>query len=244
MGNEENTTIQFYNALAPTYNAQMKSEPSNDLVRKHMADYFIKTVAGKNILDLGGGTGKDLCWLLQNDYCVCFCEPAVNMRSIAIDMNLHQLKSDRITFADDHQSDFRNWTPETFATQFDAVLANFAVLNSIGDLPLLFQKLALVLKPGGHIIANMLDTTGYGKFKYYFKNFMVALIRNSKPVLVTRQHGIEHTAWLHTPSYLNKSSAEIFSIENVQSLNGFGFMLVHLQYQKTGLPVDLHNHYL
>jgi SAM-dependent methyltransferase len=234
MNKDENTTIQFYNALAPTYNARMKSEPSNDIVRKQVADYFVKTVQDKNILDLGGGTGKDLDWLLQNGYTVCFCEPAANMRNIAIDRNLIELKSDTITFANDHQSDFRLWTPETFGIQFDAVLANFAVLNSINDLPQLFQKISVILKPGGHIIANMLDTTGHGRVKYYFKNFLAALVRNSKPVLVTRQHSIEHTAWLHTPSDIRKSSIGSFIVKNVQSLNGFGFMLVHLQYQKTG----------
>ena len=242
MDKDENTTIQFYNALAPTYNARMKSEASNDIVRKQVADYFIKTVKGINVLDLGGGTGKDLRWLIESGYKVRFCEPAINMRNIAIDMNSHELKSERITFTNDYQSDFRNWTPETFDIQFDAVLANFAVLNSIDDLPLLFQKIAMVLKPGGHIVANILDTTRLGRFKYYFKNFLAAFFRGGKPVLVTRQHSIEHTAWLHTPGYITKSSAATFVVKNVQSLNGFGFMLVHLQYPKAALLADSDNH--
>jgi SAM-dependent methyltransferase len=233
MDKDENTSIQFYNALAPTYNAQMKSEPSNEVVRKQVADYFVKNVSGINILDLGGGTGKDLHWLVQSGYNVFFCEPAANMRNIAMDLNLRELKCDRITFANDHQSDFRNWTPATFRTQFDAVIANFAVLNSISDLPLLFQKISIVLKPGGHIIANMLDTTRYGRLKYYFKNFLAAFARSSKPVLITRQHGIEHKAWLHTPADISKFLPKDFVVLKVQSLNGFGFMLVHLRHSKT-----------
>ena len=63
-----------------------------------------------------------------------------------------------IFFFEDERADFRNWTDVfPFEHRMDAVLANFAVINCIPDIDCLFDKLALALKPGGQVIALILD---------------------------------------------------------------------------------------
>ena len=226
--NKYKNTVAFYDAIAEGYNKTLEGDHSSREVRRIVADYFIKTVKGKVVLDFGGGTGLDLPWLLENNYRICFCEPSANMRNHAIEFCKPAMAEKRIRFLDNGEVDFRNWRATTSKQKFDAVLANFAVINSIEQTDILFEKLVEILKPGGHIIATMLDTTVMGILKYRKRNFMNALLKGEAAVLVTMENNYEHVSYLHTPGKI-KQSARQFICRNIQPLYGFGFMLVHLQ---------------
>jgi ubiquinone/menaquinone biosynthesis C-methylase UbiE len=224
-----NDAIAFYNTVAPEYDLEMSADTTNNNVRAKISSYFVQTVLGENILDFGGGTGLDLPWLLNHNYKVTFCEPAPEMRNIAIQLNQNQLKNEHITFLSSEQSDFNNWYAGTFENKFDAVLANFGVINSIADIGALINKLNSVLKPGGHIIANMLDTTPGGIMRWYKKNFVKAILANSPPVMITQFKGTKHTSFLHTPGKIEHFARHSFECKKIERIGGFGFMLVHLQ---------------
>ncbi|HTB30468.1 MAG TPA: class I SAM-dependent methyltransferase, partial [Bacteroidia bacterium] len=217
----------FYNSVAAEYDTKMNLDIHNNNTRKIVADYFIATVKGKYVLDFGGGTGTDLSWLTENDFDICFCEPAKGMRDIA--MYKYTINPARVQFLDNTRIDFRQWNGDSFSQKFDGVLANFAGINSIDDIKLLFQKLNDVIIPGGHIIASLLDTTYSGVCKHYLKSFLTAYIKNADPVLITQHAGNKHTAYLHTPDKLRSAMSEDFSCAKIESISGSGFMLLHCQ---------------
>ena len=157
------------------------------------------------------------------------------MRKIAEDMNGHGLKSDRVVFLNSPQSDFRTWTKDTFPARPSAVLANFAVLNSIEDLPLFFETMSEILEPEGHIIANMLDTTYSGIARKYWWHFLKAGLSNQGPVYNTEAGDRRHIAYLHSVRKIKQSSSKHFACRKIQGLGGYGFMLVHLQKKPSGI---------
>jgi SAM-dependent methyltransferase len=207
----------------------MSSNSLNSLVREKAANYFQAVVKGKHVMDFGGGTGGDLNWLIDNNYEVCFCEPSKAMRNVAIELNTKKLKSNQIHFLTDIQTDFKNWDSTIFPKKFDAVLADFCVFNCIDDITLLFSKLGSVLKPGGHIIAVLLDTTINGILKHYLKNFVSSFVKNKAPYMLVAHSGSTHEVYLHTPNKIKQALPKNFSLQKLEPLGNPGFMLLHLQ---------------
>ena len=68
--------------------------------------------------------------------------------------------------------------------------------------------------------------------QYYFKSFLTAFVGNNEPKLITHYQDVEHTAWLHTPYIIRKSAEGLLSLEHIERLKGFGFILVHLRRPK------------
>ena len=166
---EEN--ISYYNSIAGQYN-NMVDKNSDKAVREKVANRFCSIVQNAAVLDFGGGTGLDLKWLAENNNQIFFCEPSKAMREIAIS-TCKNLLTQNIIFLDDLTADFRQWKRHLpFVEKADAVLANFAVLNCIPDIELLFQNLGPFIKDGGNIIALILT-----------KNFKRRLMSNFKSAL-------------------------------------------------------------
>lgn len=223
----------FYDAIAKEYNRRMCAYSSNEEVRSKVKEYFLDTVKSGNVLDFGGGTGLDLFWLSENNFNVYFCEPSSGMKNIAVELNDKQLKNNRVVFLEGIQTDFRQWSGGTFNIKFDGLLANFAVINSIHDLTLFFEKMGSILHPGGHLIASLLDTTFNGIIRYHPKRFLIALIKREDPLLITNYGNTEHVSYLHSAAKIRKASAKYFSCERITSLGGFGFMLIHFKRKST-----------
>jgi len=185
-------------------------------------------------MDFGGGTGADLGWLTKNMYEVCFCEPSKAMRDIAIELNNKEIKSERIQFLKETQTDFIQWNSNTFPNNFDAILADFCVFNTIDDINLLFSKLNTILNPGGQIIATLLDTTFKGIIKYHIKSFVRAFITMGYPTMLVQHSVNRHTVYLHTPGKLMQAIPGEFSCKKIESLGKSGFMLVHFEKSEHG----------
>ncbi|HWY36712.1 MAG TPA: hypothetical protein VNX68_18855, partial [Nitrosopumilaceae archaeon] len=76
--------ISYYDEIAGNYDAILNNDGANKIIREMVAGRFSSLVKGGYVLDFGGGTGRDLAWLIQNNYQIIFCEPSVAMRKIAI----------------------------------------------------------------------------------------------------------------------------------------------------------------
>jgi SAM-dependent methyltransferase len=214
--------IAFYNEIAANYDAILDQDCSNEIVRKRVKEKFISAVKIGWVLDFGGGTGRDINWLLDNKYKIIFCEPSKHMRQKAIDE--HQ--NNNITFLENYKVDFTNWNIELpFAIKADGILANFAVINCIDDIELLFKNLAKVIKPGGHFMALMLDH----KYKQSWRRKLRELIRSfssSKPSVINvnyKEH--QQAVYIYSPRNIKKASAPCFDIKSRESL--FQFTLFH-----------------
>ena len=224
----ESKNISYYNAIADEYNDMLNKEPDR-IIRKNVADKFCNIVESGTVLDFGGGTGLDIQWLIDNGFNVFFCEPSSGMRERAI-TDHSNLPKDRITFLDNSSTDFRRWHSQLpFVEKVDAVLSNFAVLNCIPDIELLFKSLALVIKPGGNMIALVLTKSLKKNLRLDFQNMLKSFVHRGRTILNIwyKKHG--QTVYVYSIKEIEKASAKDFIFCGSEVLPSSVFMLIHLK---------------
>jgi SAM-dependent methyltransferase len=218
--NEKN--IAFYNEIAANYDTILDQESSNEIVRKRVKEKFISIVKSGWVLDFGGGTGRDINWLLDNKHKIIFCEPSKQMRQKAIDEH----KNNNITFLENDKVDFTNWHIELpFPIKAEAILSNFAVINCIDDIELLFKNLANVVKPGGHFIALMLNHKYKQTWRRKLREFVRSFISSKPSVINVNYKEHQQTVYVYSPRNIKKASSVYFDICSQETL--FQFTLFH-----------------
>jgi len=222
------SNIEYYNAIATLYN-RMLSNDSDKNIRKKVADTFCAIVNHAVVLDFGGGTGLDLRWLSDNNQTVFFCEPSAGMRNIAVS-DPSNGRDNKVIFLEDVATDFRQWDVKLpFVEKVDAVLSNFAVLNCIQEIELLFQNLSLVVKSRGYLIALILtkhsEKTLFGMFYRGLRSFI-----HAKPMSVKIFHQ-EHQQTVHIYSLkeIIKASKATFDFCGCELIESSVFTLIKLQ---------------
>ena len=224
----ERENILYYNAIANEYNEMLDTIPDK-IARNKVADKFCSAVKDGVILDFGGGTGLDIQWLTDKNFTVFFCEPSSGMRERAIGA-YSNLPQDKILFLDDSATDFRQWHLQLpFPVQVDAVLSNFAVLNCIPNIKLLFQNLALVIKPGGNMIALVLTKKLKNKLDVTFRSILKSFISYGPTTLnlIYKKH--RQTVYVYSLKEIIKAASKKFSFCSSEILPRSGFTLIHLR---------------
>jgi SAM-dependent methyltransferase len=220
--------ILYYNAIANDYDDMLDKTPDR-IVRERVADKFCSIVKGAAVLDFGGGTGLDLDWLAEHNQTIFFCEPSSGMREKAM-CNHNDLQHDRVIFLNDFAADFRQWHLQLpFAIKVDAVLANFAVINCIPGIELLFQNLALVIKPGGNILALVLARDLKKMLKRNFRDVLKSFIRHEPVTMNVRYKKYQQTVYIYSISEIINASKNDFIFCSSEYLPGSGFTLLHLK---------------
>jgi SAM-dependent methyltransferase len=221
--------ISYYDKVADEYNHALNGVASNEAVRQRVREKLQSLLPSGCVLDFGGGTGLDLGWLTASGYSVLFCEPSEAMRAKAIEYNNDTLHSDAIVFLATAQTDYNNWHPAPpLPRQVDAILSNFCPVNNIEDIRLLFSRLALAIKPGGHFVMLLLDIPFKKRFKWHRRNTLLSLLGKRPFVMQVQSGAFTQTAYVHTPADIRKAAAPYFDYRSAESLGGFGFVLVHL----------------
>lgn len=219
----------YYDLIAADYDRLFQEVDSNRAVRQRVQEYSSKHVRNAVVMDFGGGTGLDLPWLLEISRKIYFCEPSSKMRNIAMRRVSGHPSREKILFLDDVNSQISNWSPGIpTAEKIDACLANFAVLNNIRDPGAAFEKLASVIKPGGNLIINVLDSRWRRLITRYTKEYIRSFF--SKEVIThTRYRGLIQNVYLHKPAKLTMSANPFFELRHTMPLKAFGFLLIHLR---------------
>jgi len=226
--NEQNIT--YYDRIANSYDQLMEQDDSNKLIRQKVKAKFLSYVQAGQVLDFGGGTGIDLEWLSANNYKIFFCEPSVSMREKAMQYNNNILHYNDIVFLDTAQTDFTGWGKvPPFSEQVDAILSNFAVINNIQDIELLFKHLALVIKPGGHFMIVFLDLSFKKKLGLNRRSAIQSFIFRTTFIMYVWHHEHKQTVFVHPEKKIKKASAPYFRYCSAEVLGGFGFKLMHLR---------------
>ena len=224
----QSENILYYNAIANEYNDMLDKNPDR-IVREKVANKFCSIVKAAAVLDFGGGTGLDLEWLTNNNHTILFCEPSIGMREKAI-CNYKNLLHNKVIFLDDFAADFRQWHLQLpFTVKVDAVLLNFAVLNCIPDIELLFQNLAIVVKPGGNMIALVLTKNLKKMLTENFRSILKSFIHH-EPATINVQYKKHHqTVYIYSIKEIIKVSKKHFNFCSSEVLPASGFTLIHLK---------------
>lgn len=224
----DSENILYYNAIANEYNNMVDTE-ADRIVREKVANKFCSIVKSPVVLDFGGGTGLDLEWLSRNYNTVFFCEPSAGMRRQAIDSHKDpQYKN--VIFLDGAATDFRQWHLQPpFPVKVDAVLSNFAVLNCIPDIELLFLNLSRIVKQDGNVIALVLSKN--------FKKTLLSRLRHMLKFFTNREATAIHlqykenrqTVYIYSIKEIAKASRKYFDFFSYEALHPSGFTLLHLK---------------
>jgi SAM-dependent methyltransferase len=221
--------ISYYNAIAAGYDAMLSNDTANSIIRSEVAAHFTRLVKEGYVLDFGGGTGQDLGWLLRQRYHILFCEPSFAMRQIALERGMKEFPGADILFMDDTKTDFRNWEEDyPFERKMDAVLANFAVINCIPDIGLLFEKLAKTIKPGGVVLALMLDNSLRKRLRSNLKGTIYSWITGNPVNFFIDYNGSCQLVYIHSVKAIKRALGNKFEFKYLEGLEGFGFCLIHL----------------
>jgi SAM-dependent methyltransferase len=220
--------IVYYNAIANEYDDMLNNDRDH-AVREKVARKFSALVTKSKVLDFGGGTGLDLPWLTEDNETVFFCEPSTPMREKAIH-NRGRRTGDKVIFLDDQASDFRQWHLRLpFTAKVDAVLSNFAVLNCIPDLPLLFRNVAMVVKPGGDMILLVLNRNLKKMLKGNLTNIIKSFMSRQPTSINIRYNEHRQTVYIHSIKEIIKASNKYFSFCGSELLPASGFTFIHLK---------------
>jgi len=210
----------YYDVIAQSYDGMMGRVDANTQVRKQVADKFISIVpAGSRVLDFGGGTGLDLEWLTAGGYAITFCEPSEKMRQQA---TMRVGKHPSVTVLDSVHTDFTRWDAQLpFEGRIDGILCDFAVINCIEHIGLLFECFSALLSSGGSIIALMLKHD-YQKNSWQRLRQSVKYMVWRRPALVTIRFGeSQQMVYLYSQIEIKRAIAPGFNIVSADDTDQF-----------------------
>jgi SAM-dependent methyltransferase len=180
---------EFHDRLSPQYDACLSGSPANALAREAFQDLVRRyTADGGLVLDFGCGTGLDALEYASTGYHVLAYDNSPGMLSqLRLRCKNEIAAGSVIPSSMDYPAFLRN-LPQY--PRPDTVAANFAVLNSIGDLRPLFEGFGARMAPGGCLIASLLNPLHWSRVKTH-RWWGVVLRRPREP-------------WAHmTEPYLN-----------------------------------------
>jgi SAM-dependent methyltransferase len=154
----------FHDDVAAQYDVHLGGNPYNELARTAFRELVGRYVlTGSTLLDFGCGTGLDALYYAQHGYRVLAYDNSPGMIAELERRCRTQIASGAIAT---HAAGY-----PSFLAQFpawpapNAVVANFAVLNSIRDLSPLFETFARELAPPGWIVVSILNPLHWAKVK-------------------------------------------------------------------------------
>jgi ubiquinone/menaquinone biosynthesis C-methylase UbiE len=141
-----------FDAVAEEYDAHFTSSRLGgwlrDAVRRHLTGLV---QPGDRLLELGCGTGEDALWLARLGANVIATDVSSAMLEAAARKAAMSEVSSRITFVQLDLAEISHEAETTGVGNYDAVLANFGVLNCLPDRRPLAVVLARWVRPGGRV---------------------------------------------------------------------------------------------
>ncbi|MBE1162380.1 class I SAM-dependent methyltransferase [Dyella acidiphila] len=183
------------------YHALFTSSQQDLQVRSRFQSLALKLLGqGDDLLDFGAGTGIDAKVYAAHGHRTFVYEPSDSMR----DYLLHHCR-DEIGGA----AVVRVELP--LACQVQGVTANFAVLNHFDDHRALFDDLSRVVRPGGFVLASMLNPYYLGDARYgWWRSNLLTLLR-------TGRYAIQSESRIHrfAPRVVARAAAPHFRLERL-----------------------------
>jgi SAM-dependent methyltransferase len=113
--------------------------------------------AGGTIFDLGAGAGIDARFFAERGLCVRVYDNDSRMRSYLATACRDLISAGRILPETGEYAEFLARTSDPGTPRAHLIIANFAPLDLIDDLPVLFAKLHTLTVPGGALLASVLS---------------------------------------------------------------------------------------
>ncbi len=143
-----------FDLMAGDYPTRVSQNPSMLRMRKRVWQLLRSLVGpGHKALELGCGTGDDTVWLLGRDCEVHALDVSAAMLAQARAALKRHTANAQVHF---YHCDLRDVSRHVTTRNFDLVLANFGVVNTVARLSDVEQVCVAMLKPGGHVVLNLM----------------------------------------------------------------------------------------
>ncbi len=190
------------------YHTFMLASPRDRLVRDRFQKLALKLLpAGTAVLDFGAGTGIDAKAYATDGHPTFVYEPSAAMGEYLTQHCRDEIARGTIVAV-----------ASPLTCQVQAVTANFAVLNHFADHTLLFEELSRVVRPGGFVLANMLNPYYLGDARYgWWRANVMNLVRHGR-------YAIASESCIHrfAPRVVARAAAPHFRLERLVP-GGFGW---------------------
>ena len=120
---------------------------------------------GASIFDFGAGPGSDALFYAQHGFNVGAYDADPEMRKSFTARCAEEIARGRVRLLDGTFERFLA-TPAEFSNGIDLVTANFAPLSMIDNLPALFARFFELTRPGGKVIASVLNPYSMHDMRY------------------------------------------------------------------------------
>lgn len=183
------------------YHQIMLSSPRDQQVRDRFQKLALELLpAGAEVLDFGAGTGIDAKTYAASGHPTFVYEPSEAMRGYLA-----------VHCRDDIERKAIMPVTSPQACRVGAVTANFAVLNHIPDQAALFEQLSGVVRPGGFVLASMLNPyfLGDARYRWWRANLLNLALRGH--YAITSESNIHRFA----PRIVARAAAPHFRLERV-----------------------------
>ncbi len=124
---------------------------------------------GGTIFDFGAGAGIDAVFFAARGYCVRVYDNDPRMRRYLAATCADSIDAGRIIPETGEYADFLARPRDSGAPRAHLVIANFAPLNLIDDLPVLFAKLHVLTVRGGALLASVLSPYFLGDLRFRWR---------------------------------------------------------------------------
>jgi SAM-dependent methyltransferase len=195
----------YYEAQAERYDTVMAGDPENARVRGAFHDLVAATAPARaRVLDFGCGTGVDARWYASQGYSVVAYDPARRMIARTTALCAREIVDRRIVAVSFPFAEFPHALPPHAG--FDAVTANFAVLNLLADVRGVFDAMSRVLVTGGVVIANVLNPFHWRDLRHlwWWRSFVSSVgsgtLSDRRPETSTHRHRLATIARAAAPS--------------------------------------------
>ncbi len=150
------SSAAYYDSIAAEYDTMLDRLPGDRWVRDAFRDLMRKTVKpGSLILDFGCGTGTDAAWYARQGFRITAYDKSTEMLKQVLKKCAEGIRSGAIVPLPGEWDSFVSAIGDL--PPHDAVVSNFAVVNEIPDLKILFGVFADCLSPGGTLILSVLN---------------------------------------------------------------------------------------
>ncbi len=164
---------EAFDAVAGSFDARFGSWLSvaaqRRAVRAELAAAFPER---SSLLEIGGGTGEDAAWLVEQGRSVLLTDASPAMIRVAA----QKVGDQAVELLAAEQLDRLVARGE----RFDGAFSNFAALNCVADLPPVGRSLARLVRPGGRVVlvlfgclspGEMIIEAARGRFRNVFRRF-------------------------------------------------------------------------
>jgi SAM-dependent methyltransferase len=209
-----------FDGLAGSYDEAFTYSAIGLAQRKQVWERLLEAFAqGERILELNCGTGKDAKFLAQRGRRIVACDASAAMIEVAEVRRKREDGGGEITFLRLANEELASLLCEE---PFDGAYSNFSGLNCAGDLRPIARVLALLVRPGGHVVLCMWSRVCAWEMAWYLvRGEGKKAFRRLRGKSTPRVGGVHIEVWYPTVGEVQRAFAPWFALERRKAVGLF-----------------------